>query len=79
MCAEQKVCALRFYAAGGFQGTVASDQILPIDRSMVSRVLMEVMNANLLQLLPWIPFPQNAEKAIVERGFHASGMSGIIG
>lgn len=26
MFVERKVCALRFYAVGGFQGTVASDQ-----------------------------------------------------
>lgn len=53
---------------------------LAIDQSTVSGVLTEVTDAILLHLLPWIRFPQNAEKkAIVEKCFRASGMSGIIG
>ncbi|KAG0437268.1 hypothetical protein HPB47_017521 [Ixodes persulcatus] len=43
---EQQVLAgLRYYAAGGFQGTVVSDENIGVHQCSVSRVLVDVTNA----------------------------------
>lgn len=80
---EQKVlCALRFYAAGGFQGTVASDEHLAISQSTVSRVLHAVTNAIVERLsLSWLRFPQTeGEKAAAKAGFfRIAGIRDVIG
>lgn len=74
--------ALRFYAAGGFQGTVASDENIAIHQCSVSRVLVDVTEAIIDGLGPaWMKFPQtDQEKAAAKRKFYLlCGFSGVIG
>ncbi|KAG0414179.1 hypothetical protein HPB47_008679 [Ixodes persulcatus] len=49
---NQVLLALRFYAAGGFQGTVASDENSAVHQCTVSHVLHEVTNAIIDHLGP---------------------------
>ncbi|KAM7313777.1 hypothetical protein ISCGN_003570 [Ixodes scapularis] len=42
---QQVLAALRFYAAGGFQGTAGSDENIGVLQCSVSRVLGDVTNA----------------------------------
>ncbi|KAM7303354.1 cytochrome P450 4c3 [Ixodes scapularis] len=78
----QVLVALRFYAAGGFQGTVASDENIAIRQCSVSRVLVDVTEAIIDCLGPaWVKFPQtDQEKAAAKRKFYLQcGFSGVIG
>ncbi|XP_042149273.1 putative nuclease HARBI1 [Ixodes scapularis] len=78
----QVLVALRFYAAGGFQGTVASDENIAIHQCSVSRVLVDVTEAIIDCLGPaWVKFPQtDQEKAAAKRKFYLlCGFSGVIG
>lgn len=83
MSVEQRVlCALRLYAAGGFQGTVASDEHLAVHQTTVSTAVKEVTDAIIATLASqWLRFPQtDEEKSEVKRGFSRRGqISGVIG
>lgn len=79
---EQEVlAALRFYAAGGFQGTVRSDENIGVHQCSVSRVLGDVTNA-IIDCLgsKWLCFQQTqAEKALTKRKFfERCKFSGVI-
>lgn len=80
---EQRVlCALRFFAAGGFQGTVASDEHLAVHQTTVSTAVKEVTAAIIATLSSeWLRFPQTeAERAAVKSEFLRIGkINGVIG
>ena len=66
---QQVLAALRFYAAGGFQGTVRSDENIRVHQCSVSRVLVDVTNA-IIDCLgsKWLCFQQTqAEKALTKK------------
>lgn len=78
---QQVLAALRFYAAGGFQGTVGSDENIGVHQCSVSRVLGDVTNA-IIDCLgsKWLCFQQTqAEKALTKRKFfERCKFSGVI-
>ncbi|KAG0444299.1 hypothetical protein HPB47_013953 [Ixodes persulcatus] len=79
---QQVLCALRFYAAGGFQGTVASDEHLAVHQSTVSRALHAVTTAIVERLANrWIRFPATEEeKTRAKEGYWRVGkISGVVG
>ncbi|KAM7314060.1 putative nuclease HARBI1 isoform X1 [Ixodes scapularis] len=81
---DQVLCALRFYATGSFQGTVASDEHIARDQGTVSIALRAVSVAIVRRLgiqHGWIHFPQTAsERDDFERGFQLLGrIPGVIG
>lgn len=79
---QQVLVALRFYAAGGFQGTVASDENIAVHQCTVSRVLHDVTSVIVDRLGPsWLSFPQAAaEKEAAEKKFSKlCKFSGVIG
>lgn len=79
---QQVLCALRFYASGGFQRSVANDEDLAIEQATVSRVLHPVTTAIVEILGPqWIKFPQTAaEKSAVKADFATLGrINGVVG
>uniref|UniRef100_A0A0K8RBV7 Putative nuclease harbi1-like protein n=1 Tax=Ixodes ricinus TaxID=34613 RepID=A0A0K8RBV7_IXORI len=74
---QQVLAALRFYAAGGFQGTVGSDENIGVHQCSVSRVLVDVTNA-IIDCLgsKWLCFQQTqAEKALTKRNFSSDASS----
>ncbi|KAM7290731.1 hypothetical protein ISCGN_027327 [Ixodes scapularis] len=78
---QQVLAALRFYAAGGFQGTVGSDENIGVLQCSVSRVLVDVTNA-IIDCVgsKWLCFQQTqAEKALTKRkSFERCKFSGVI-
>ncbi|KAG0417018.1 hypothetical protein HPB47_005942 [Ixodes persulcatus] len=78
---QQVLAALRFCAAGGFQGTVRSDENIRVHQCSVCRVLVDVTNA-IIDCLGWkrLCFQQTqAEKALTKRKFFKRcKFSGVI-
>ncbi|KAM7283832.1 hypothetical protein ISCGN_000937 [Ixodes scapularis] len=78
---EPVLAALRFYAAGGFRGTVGSDENIGVHQCSVSRVLGDVTNAIIDCLRSnWLCFQQTqAEKVLTKRKFfERCKFSGVI-
>ncbi|KAM7291320.1 putative nuclease HARBI1 isoform X2 [Ixodes scapularis] len=80
----QVLYALRFYATGSFQGTVASDEHVARDQKTVSVAVRAVSVAIVRRLgvqHGWIHFPEtSSERFDAERGFRLLGrIPGVIG
>ncbi|CAN7944330.1 unnamed protein product [Ixodes hexagonus] len=71
---RQVLCALRFYATGGFQGLVASDRNIGVHQTSVSRAVRAVSTAIVRRLArQWNAFPATAEEQATSRdAFSAS-------
>uniref|UniRef100_A0A147BDK9 Putative nuclease harbi1-like protein n=1 Tax=Ixodes ricinus TaxID=34613 RepID=A0A147BDK9_IXORI len=79
--AQQVLAALRFYAAGGFQGTVGSDENIGVHQCSVSRLLLDDIDATIDCLgSKWLCFQQTqAEKALTKwKFFERCKFSGVI-
>ncbi|KAG0438730.1 hypothetical protein HPB47_016906 [Ixodes persulcatus] len=78
---QQVLVALRFYTAGGFQGTVASDERIAVHQCTVSRVLVYVSEAIIDCLgASWLRFAHTrAEKTEAQKFFRRCKYSGVIG
>ncbi|KAG0436883.1 hypothetical protein HPB47_017713 [Ixodes persulcatus] len=71
-----------FYAAGGFQGTVASDEHIAVHQCTVSRVLVDVTEAIIDCLgTSWLRFPHTREEKAEakKKFFRRCKFSGVIG
>lgn len=77
---QQTLCALRFYMAGGFQGTAANDEHFAVHQSMVSGALHAVTTPIIEGLADrWIRFPATEEKARAKKGYWGvTKISGVI-
>ncbi|CAN7941684.1 unnamed protein product, partial [Ixodes hexagonus] len=80
----QVLCALRFYATGAYQGSVATDETVRRDQATVSVTVRSVSIAIVRCLAiqrGWIRFPQTpSERNGVARGFRLLGrIPGVIG
>lgn len=83
---QQVLCALRFFGAGSFQGTVATDDYLAVSQPSVSVAVRKVAAAFVRRLGDeggWISFPgDEAAKASVKAGFLRRGglaLDGVLG
>ncbi|CAN7939582.1 unnamed protein product, partial [Ixodes hexagonus] len=79
---RQVLCALRFYATGGFQGLVAGDRNIGVHQTSVSRAIRAVSTAIVRRLArQWIAFPATAEvQATTREAFLRLGaLPGVVG
>ncbi|CAN7992926.1 unnamed protein product, partial [Ixodes hexagonus] len=85
MTVEQQVLiALRFFATGGYQGAVATDESVAVVQPTVSRAVTAVANGIVNQLGRdgWVDFPRSeAAKAAAKAGFrrHHGKLTNIVG
>ncbi|XP_037512322.1 putative nuclease HARBI1 [Rhipicephalus sanguineus] len=65
---QQVLCALRFFATGSYQGTIASDKDLATSKSGVSRSIHAVVEAIVERLGDeWIAFPASAQQLVAAK------------
>ncbi|CAN7984350.1 unnamed protein product, partial [Ixodes hexagonus] len=79
---RQVLCALRFYATGGFQGLVASDRNIGVHQTSVSRAVRAVSTAIVRRLArQWIAFPATAEEQATSRDafLRLGALPGVVG
>lgn len=74
--------ALRFYATGGFLGSIAKEETFVCSKHAVSEALHETSLANIKNLAPrYLKFPMtDEERQQIKLGFyHIAGFPGCIG
>ncbi|XP_065310694.1 putative nuclease HARBI1 [Dermacentor albipictus] len=80
---DQVICALRFYATGGFQTAVGSEATVSLSQPSVSRCVRAVSEAIACVGTEqrWVSFPRTrSEIALVKQGFLRSGnISDVVG
>lgn len=75
------MCAIRFFATGSYQRAVGQDLFVAMSQSSISRAILEVAEAVVVNLADtYIKFPEETERNVIKgQFFNKFGMPGVIG